>query len=194
MLLYIEQSRKIYLKLSTYRLQDLKNFLDGATNGFVYMSLGSNTKSKLLPKETLQIFVNTFANLPYKVLWKFENESFHVPPNVFISKWIPQQGVLGKLKQTSRYFIEINTRIINRFLIRFLAHPNIKLFIYQGGLQSTEEAVHYAVPLVGIPFVFDQVYQIMKMVSLGVSRYLDIVHLTTSELHDAILEVANDKG
>lgn len=26
------------------------------------------------------------------------------------------------------------------------AHPNIRLFVYQGGLQSTEEAVHHAVP------------------------------------------------
>ncbi|XP_011867622.1 PREDICTED: UDP-glucuronosyltransferase 2B13-like isoform X2 [Vollenhovia emeryi] len=148
--------------------KNLQAFLDDATNGFVYVSLGSNTKSKLLPQETLQIFADAFASLPYKVLWKFENDSFSVPPNVFISKWTPQQGVL--------------------------AHPNIKLFIYQGGLQSTEEAVHYAVPLVGIPFVFDQVYQVMKMVSLGVARYLDIVQLTTSELRDAILEVADDKG
>ncbi|XP_011694151.1 PREDICTED: UDP-glucuronosyltransferase 2B7-like [Wasmannia auropunctata] len=148
--------------------KNLKNFLDGATNGFVYMSLGSNTKSKLLPKKILDVFVNTFTNLPYKVLWKFENDSFHVPSNVFISKWIPQQNVL--------------------------AHPNIKLFIYQGGLQSTEEAVHYAVPLIGMPFVFDQVYQVMKMVSLGVAKYLDVVRLTTSELRDTILEVVDDKG
>ncbi|KAL0128980.1 hypothetical protein PUN28_003990 [Cardiocondyla obscurior] len=164
----IHFSKLHILKTPPALSKDLKKFLDGATNGFVYMSLGSNTKSKLLPKKTLSIFMNTFANLPYKVLWKFENDSLPVPPNIFISKWIPQQSVL--------------------------AHPNIKLFIYQGGLQSTEEAVHYAVPLVGIPFVFDQVYQVMKMVSLGVARYLDIVRLTTLELQDAILEVANDKG
>ncbi|KAL6257005.1 hypothetical protein P5V15_012049 [Pogonomyrmex californicus] len=148
--------------------KDLKKFLDEATNGFIYISLGSIRKSQLLSPKILKIFVNTFANLKYKVLWKFEDDNFDVPSNVFTSKWVPQQGVL--------------------------AHPNIKLFIYQGGLQSTEEAVHYAVPLIGIPFVFDQVCQVMKMVSLGVARYLDIVQLTTSELHDAILEVVGDKG
>lgn len=78
------------------------------------------------------------------------------------------------------------------FLIS-VAHPNIKLFIYQGGLQSTEEAVHYAVPLIGVPFVFDQVYQVLKMVSLGVAKHLDIVKLTTPELRDTVLEVADDK-
>lgn len=147
--------------------KNLKDFLDGAINGFVYMSLGTNVKSKLLPKGMLEVFTNAFADLPYKVLWKFEDDGFRVPPNVFISKWIPQQSVL--------------------------AHPNIKLFIYQGGLQSTEEAVHYAVPLIGIPFVFDQVYQVKKMVSLGVAKHLDIVELTTPELRDTILEIVGDK-
>ncbi|EFN87380.1 UDP-glucuronosyltransferase 2B13 [Harpegnathos saltator] len=147
--------------------KDLKDFLDGATNGFVYMSLGSNVKSKLLPKGMLQVFVSAFASLPYRVLWKFEDSNFNVPSNVFISKWIPQQSVL--------------------------AHPNIKCFIYQGGLQSTEEAVHYAVPLIGIPFVFDQVYQVLKMVSLDVAKQLDITKLTTSELRKTVLEVAGDK-
>jgi len=53
--------------------------------------------------------------------------------------------------------------------------------------------VHYAVPLIGIPFVFDQVYQVMKMVSLRVAKHLDIVQLTTPELRDSILEVAGDR-
>lgn len=74
----------------------MKSFLDGATNGFVYMSLGTNVKSKLLPKGVLEMFMDAFADLPYRVLWKFENDSSRVPANVFISKWIPQQGVLGK--------------------------------------------------------------------------------------------------
>lgn len=80
-----------------------------------------------------------------------------------------------------------------QFPLISVAHPNIKLFIYQGGLQSTEEAVHYGVPLIGIPFVFDQVYQIMKMVSMDVAKYLDIVQLTTPQFRNAILEVTSEK-
>lgn len=77
-------------------------FLDGATNGFVYMSLGTNVKSKLLPKGVLQVFTNAFADLPYRVLWKFEDDNLDMPPNVFTSKWIPQQGVLGKCAERAR--------------------------------------------------------------------------------------------
>lgn len=84
------------------------------------MSLGTNVKSKLLPKGMLEVFTNAFADLPYKVLWKFEDDGFHVPPNVFIAKWIPQQGVLGKLKRTSQRFIIINIEIINSFSPSYL--------------------------------------------------------------------------
>lgn len=72
-------------------------------------------KSKLLPKKILEVFTNAFADLPYKVLWKFENDNLRVSPNIFISKWIPQQGVLGKLKRrvASQYFVIINIEIIN---------------------------------------------------------------------------------
>lgn len=76
----------------------MKDFLDSATNGFIYMSLGTNVKSHLLPKRMLKVFTKVFDTLPYKVLWKFEHENFNVTSNVFISKWIPQQSVLGELE------------------------------------------------------------------------------------------------
>lgn len=41
--------------------------------------------------------METFAELPYDVLWKFENKSLaNLPKNVIINKWLPQQDVLGK--------------------------------------------------------------------------------------------------
>lgn len=38
----------------------------------------------------------------------------------------------------------------------FIEHPNIKLFLTQGGLQSLEEATYSYVPLVAIPYFADQ--------------------------------------
>lgn len=59
--------------------------------------------------------METFAELPYKILWKFEDDQLEGKPNnIKTNKWLPQQDLLG--------------------------HPNIKLFITQGGLQSLEEA------------------------------------------------------
>lgn len=74
-----------------------------------------------------------------------------------------------------------------------IAHPNLKLFIYQGGLQSTEEAVYSGVPLVGIPVLADQDMQVNKMVSLGVCKKVDILEITREVLNEAIIEVLNNK-
>lgn len=77
--------------------QDLNNLLDSSTNGFVYFSLGTNIKSNLLSKHTLTILLETFAELPYTILWKFEEENLPGKPNnVFTSKWFPQQDILSK--------------------------------------------------------------------------------------------------
>lgn len=76
--------------------QDLKTILDEATQGFIYMSLGSNVKSNSLPQETLNKFMSVFSRLPYEVLWKFEDDDLPgKPKNVHIMKWFPQQAVLG---------------------------------------------------------------------------------------------------
>lgn len=70
--------------------------MDGARQGAVYCSFGSNIKSKDLSAETQKIILETFADLPYLVLWKFEmDDLIATPENVVISKWFPQQDVLG---------------------------------------------------------------------------------------------------
>lgn len=73
-----------------------------------------------------------------------------------------------------------------------LAHPNLKVFIYQGGIQSTEEAVDHAVPLIGLPVMADQDTQVDKMVSLGVARKLEITEINRNDLLEAIHTVIND--
>ncbi|XP_046601304.1 uncharacterized protein LOC107222351 [Neodiprion lecontei] len=147
--------------------KDLQKTLDEATQGFIYMSLGSNIKSNTLSKKTRDAFITAFSELSYKVIWKFENDELEgKPDNVIILKWAPQQAIL--------------------------AHPNIKLFVYQGGLQSTEEAVSHGVPLVGLPVMGDQDVNVNKMVSLGVAKKLEITDITKDDLLDAINTVARN--
>lgn len=77
-------------------LQNLQKFLDGAVNGVIYLSLGSNVKSNQLSQIKIDAFLDAFKVLPYSVVWKWENETLPgKPDNVFISKWLPQQDVLG---------------------------------------------------------------------------------------------------
>lgn len=146
---------------------EVKDFLDKSENGFVYFSLGSTLPGSYMPDEMRRIFVEAFATIPYRVIWKWEEDQLPgKPDNVLISKWLPQRAIL--------------------------AHPRIKAFIYQGGLQSTEEAIAAGVPLIALPIFGDQEQNVNKMVHIGGAVKLNIRSFTKSDLQEAILEVAEN--
>ncbi|TGZ58330.1 UDP-glucosyltransferase 2-like isoform X1 [Temnothorax longispinosus] len=147
--------------------KDLKEFIADAPNGFIYMSLGTNVLTSTFPEHIRNVFRDVFASLPYKVVWKCDSELPNKPDNIYTAKWVPQESIL--------------------------AYPNIKLFIYQGGLQSTEEAVYYTVPLLGLPLLIDQYTQVNKMVSLGVAKRLNIMDISRGNLNGSIIDILTDK-
>jgi UDP:flavonoid glycosyltransferase YjiC (YdhE family) len=76
---------------------DLQEFLDNSKNGVIYFSMGSNLKSVELPIEKRNAILSTFSKLKQNVLWKWEDDSLPgQPPNVKLSKWLPQQDILGR--------------------------------------------------------------------------------------------------
>lgn len=146
----------------------LKELLDSSQNGVIYMSLGSNVKSKDLRDETKATFLNVFRKLPYDVLWKFEDDQLlNKSDNVVISKWFPQSDLL--------------------------AHKNVKIFITQGGLMSLEESIDRETPMIGIPFLLDQYQNTLKVQEEGFGLRLDLEDVTEEALHDAITEVMKPK-
>jgi glucuronosyltransferase len=59
-----------------------------------------------MPEEYRKVFVNVFSRLKQRVIWKWETETMpDLPPNVKLSKWLPQQDILGKM------WTEIDPRI-----------------------------------------------------------------------------------
>ncbi|XP_043511570.1 UDP-glucosyltransferase 2-like [Frieseomelitta varia] len=147
--------------------KDLQEFVDGAKNGFIYFSLGTNARSSDLPVEILRVFCDVFATLPYRIVWKYEKDLPGKPDNVYTAKWLPQQSIL--------------------------AHPNVKLFIYQGGRQSSDEAIHYGMPVLGVPIFADQGYQVSRMEALGIGKRLEITTVTKGELKSSIIELITNK-
>lgn len=83
---------------------DLMTYMNEAKDGVVLFSLGSNFKSADLPTDKLKIILETFAEFPQRFLWKFEDDSLEVPPNVLIRKWLPQIAVLSKYR-IRKYYI-----------------------------------------------------------------------------------------
>ncbi|XP_063706101.1 UDP-glucosyltransferase 2-like [Culicoides brevitarsis] len=143
---------------------DLKNYFDQSKNGVVYVSFGSNVKSASMSHDKREALLKTFAALPYDILWKFESDQItNLTKNVKISKWLPQQDLL--------------------------AHKNLKAFVMQGGVQSLEEAISRAVPMVVVPFFGDQEYNANKVQDLGIGLKTE---LTAESLTSAILEVVQN--
>ncbi|KAF5302520.1 hypothetical protein FQR65_LT00892 [Abscondita terminalis] len=142
---------------------DLKKLLDKATNGFIYCSLGSNAKSEDLSESTREKMLQAFKELPYTVLWKFEANIPNKPSNVITQKWFPQQDLLK--------------------------HPNIKLFITQGGLQSIDEAIYDHVPMLGMPVFADQTHNVHKMKAMGYGSWIDYDKMSKDELKMAIADI-----
>lgn len=77
--------------------QELQDFLDGANEGAIYFSLGTNVNVSSITEERRNAFLDAFSELPQRILFKWElDELPGKPSNVMIAKWFPQQSVLGK--------------------------------------------------------------------------------------------------
>jgi hypothetical protein len=87
--------------------QDIKEYIEGAAEGVVLFSMGSNLKSSQLPNEKLRGILEAFSKLKQRVLWKWEDEDLPgKAPNVKVAKWLPQSDILGK-KLNLPYVTEI---------------------------------------------------------------------------------------
>lgn len=75
----------------------------------------------------------------------------------------------------------------------FLDHPNVKLFITQGGCHSLEETIHSKVPILGMPFFGDQFSNIKRAELQGIGLSVDRHYLNKEILKNAILEVMTNK-
>ncbi|KAG5858258.1 UDP-glucuronosyltransferase 2A3, partial [Gonioctena quinquepunctata] len=71
-------------------------------------------------------------------------------------------------------------------------HPNVKVFVTQGGLQSIEEAISNGVPMVGLPFFADQPVNVRILAEKGLAIEVDHHTMTKEDLKGAILEVATN--
>nr|QPA18382.1 UDP-gluconosyltransferase [Trialeurodes vaporariorum] len=151
----------LHLQMDNHSLPiRIQNWLDDAEMGVIYISFGSNMKSTSLPDGALRTLVSVVNEFSpnYRVLWKWESTDQlpgQLNDTIMTQKWLPQQKVL--------------------------AHPKVKLFITQGGLQSFQEAVHFGVPMVGVPWYGDQFLNVEKIVSSGIGVRLDSEDLTNAQ-------------
>jgi len=142
---------------------ELKKLLDEAEHGVVYFSMGLQVLDKWLPPGMINTMLAAFQQIKQQVIWKMNNPAMaNNSRNIYARSWLPQREILN--------------------------HPNVKLFITHGGLLSSIEAVHYAVPQLCAPLFYDQFQNTKRMEQLGVARRLDVMNLSP----DAVVKVIED--
>ncbi|XP_050359273.1 UDP-glucosyltransferase 2-like [Nymphalis io] len=148
--------------------KDLQDILDSSKQGVVFFSMGSILKSTALTEKTRQDLIKVFAELPYTVLWKFEEQLEGLPKNVHVRSWMPQTSIL--------------------------AHKNVKVFITHGGLLSTFESLRFGIPIIAIPVFGDQPSNAMKCVRGGHALMVEFSPDMGGPLKDALKEMLrNDR-
>ncbi|XP_057376045.1 UDP-glycosyltransferase UGT5-like [Daphnia carinata] len=148
---------------------DLEKFVnDSGDAGCIIVSFGSLLRTSDLPDDVRRLFMSTFARLPQRILWKWENENKignkeSIPANVKLMPWLPQADLLG--------------------------HPKMRLFITHGGINSIQEAVYHKVPLIILPVFIDQPLNAKKAEDDGFAIHLDWNNLTEEILFNAIEQI-----
>ncbi|XP_043345173.1 UDP-glucuronosyltransferase 3A1-like isoform X1 [Cervus canadensis] len=159
-----------YLKLSSHPFE-LENFIAKfGDSGFVLVALGSIV-SRYQSQEILKEMSAAFAHLPQGVVWKCKPSHWpkdvKLAANVKITDWLPQNDLL--------------------------AHPRIRLFVTQGGMNSVMEAIQHGVPMVGIPVFADQHENVLRVETKKFSVSIQLEQMKAKTLALKMKQVMEDK-
>ncbi|XP_042113522.1 UDP-glucuronosyltransferase 2B31-like isoform X2 [Peromyscus maniculatus bairdii] len=146
--------------------KEIEDFVQSSgEHGVVVFSLGSMVGT--LTEERANMIAAGLAQIPQKVLWRFESKKPDtLGPNTRLYKWIPQNDLLG--------------------------HPKTRAFITHGGTNGIYEAIYHGIPVVGIPLFGDQYDNVVRMKTKGAGVRLDFLTMSSTDLVDAVKTVTND--
>ncbi|KAM3592339.1 uncharacterized protein V6R79_016890 [Siganus canaliculatus] len=134
-------------------------------HGFIVMSLGTIIKG--LPVETSSEIAAAFAQIPQKVIWRHAGERpDNVGNNTLLVDWLPQNDLLG--------------------------HPKAKAFVAHCGTNGVYEAIYHGVPVLGVPLLFDQFENCLRLDERGAAKVIDVATLTRQSFREAIHAVIHE--
>lgn len=78
--------------------EKLQTFLDGAEDGVIFFSFGTNIKLKRQHQERMWAIYRALGRTNWKVLMKYDTdeEITGLPKNIVTGAWLPQREILGE--------------------------------------------------------------------------------------------------
>ncbi|XP_043282575.1 UDP-glucosyltransferase 2-like isoform X1 [Venturia canescens] len=147
--------------------EDLEEWMDRSTDGFVYFSFGSMLRIDSLPEHIIRVFYRSFEKIsPIRVLMKVTYEE-QLPPglpkNIRTFKWLPQ--------------------------LKVFRHKHMKAFITHGGMLGIQEAIHFAIPMIAMPIFAEQFSNANRVAFIKIGIKLSVEVLTEETLDEALHEI-----
>ncbi|XP_061088038.1 UDP-glucuronosyltransferase 2A1-like [Conger conger] len=145
---------------------DLEEFVQSSgDHGVVIMSLGTLVKG--LPVGITSEIAAAFAQIPQKVIWRHLGEKpQNLGNNTLLVQWLPQNDLLG--------------------------HPKVKAFVAHGGTNGIYEAIYHSIPVLGLPLLFDQFENVLRLEVRGAAKVLDVTKITSQGFLQALQDVLQD--
>ncbi|KAM9335497.1 UDP glucuronosyltransferase 5 family, polypeptide G1 [Symphorus nematophorus] len=142
---------------------ELETFMQSSgEHGVVVMSLG--TLVSALSRKVTEAIAAAFAQLPQKVVWRFVGEKpSSLGNNTLLVKWLPQNDLLG--------------------------HPKTRAFVAHGGTNGMYEAIYHGVPVLGLPLLFDQFDNLLRLKVRGAARVVEAKSLTKENFLEALKDI-----
>lgn len=151
--------------------------------GVVIISLGSVARLHMAPESWKNAFLGAFRRLPdYQFVVRYDGHDLDgkgllkhsanllipdkLPPNVFLSKWIPQSDLLQ--------------------------HKNTKAFLTHGGYNSMQETIGAGVPTVMIGLFGDQQKNSQVAKKHGFAEVLSKGNFTEDAVYEALEKVLHN--
>ncbi|KAM3625968.1 uncharacterized protein V6R79_020532 [Siganus canaliculatus] len=146
--------------------QHLEDFMQSSgEHGVIIMSLG--TLIGELPQDLADGIAAAFARLPQKVIWRYTGtRPAALGNNTLLVDWMPQNDLLG--------------------------HPKTKVFVAHGGTNGVQEAMYHGVPILGLPLIFDQPDNLLRIKERGAGKIVDIFSMTEDIFYQGLWEVLNE--
>ncbi|XP_056278010.1 UDP-glucuronosyltransferase 2A2-like [Pseudoliparis swirei] len=142
---------------------DLEAFVQSSgEHGVIVMTLGTLLSD--LGPELSEIIASAFANLPQKVMWRhIGKRPSTLGNNTMLVEWLPQNDILG--------------------------HHKTKVFVTHGGTNGIYEAIYHGVPVLGIPLIFDQYDNMVRLKSRRVAEIVEVTTLAVDSLTSALKNI-----